>query len=193
MIYIFNKDEEPQCEIPFDVVLEDGHRQTLDTGLNNYKYVIPSNYEDGIFVEKEGLAVIRDPDRDFQEFRIKTIETNKKKKHVFTKGTHLELNGDFIRPIRLESYTATQWLDALLSGQQRWQRGIVESDAVRTYEFKKYPTILKAIQTMKKEFGLEIRFRVVKQGSRIVARYVDWLQRRGEDAGKEFVYEKDIK
>jgi phage minor structural protein len=192
MIHIFDKSETLQAVIPLSDVIEDTRKETLQNGAHTYEFTVPSDLPEGFSIEEEGLAVIEDLDGHFLEFRIKEVDTNKKRKTVSAESTHLELRGDILRPTSMTG-TATQWLDTILAEQSRWQRGIVESVESRTHDFDEYPTLLKSEQTMRKDFVLEPRYRVKKSGSKIAARYIDWLQRRGAETGKEFVYKKDIK
>ncbi|MBO0962385.1 phage tail protein, partial [Neobacillus sp. MM2021_6] len=96
-----------------------------------------------------------------------------------------------IDPIVLDGQTPSTAGDYVLSGT-RWQIGIVEFTGLRTVEFTEPLDAYEAIKTVAQLFGLELRFRVEVAGSKVVARFVDMIQRRGELSGKEVVFGKDI-
>ncbi|GGD05478.1 phage tail spike protein [Pontibacillus salipaludis] len=192
-LFIFGRDEVLQAEIAITELMEDEHNEKIENGQSTYKFAISSRNEKAAYIEKEGMVVFKDLDGYFMEFRIKEVETIDNVTTVYTEGSHIELLNDYVRPVHYDKYTAKQLLDALLAGQ-RWQSGIVESTNYRTKDIKDYPTVLNSIHTTRKEFDLEVRFRVElnERGSKVAARYVDWVERRGSRTGRSFEYGKDI-
>ncbi|MFC0525772.1 phage tail spike protein [Pontibacillus salicampi] len=193
-LFIFGKDEVLKAEIPLDEVMSDKHIEKIENAQSTYSFTISSKHSKGVYIEDDGLVILKNLDGHFMEFRIKSIKTWKNKTTVFAESSHIELLDDIVRPMSYDKYTAKQYLDALLAGQ-RWSRGFVESSNYRTMEIKNYPSVLEAIHKVRNEFGLEIRFRIGlnRSGSRIVGRYIDWVKRRGKQTGRSFNYGKDIK
>ncbi|MEC2450677.1 phage tail spike protein, partial [Bacillus cereus] len=74
----------------------------------------------------------------------------------------------------------------------KWKRGKTDYAGFHTMtidEFMDPLTFLKKIASL---FKLEIQYRVEVQGSQIVGWYVDMIQRRGRDTGKEIELGKDL-
>ena len=195
-IYVFGKDEVLKTEIPFtDVLPGDKWQREVRNFLLNYKFSIPLQLETGQYLEEEGLLVIKHYDGHFYEYRIYDIQEDKEKqtKTIKAESSHLELNKEWVRPLSLTLNTAEEWLDALLSPQDRWQRGIVESTLKRSGEINDYPSVTTGINQKSGDFEVEVRYRVILEGSRIVTRYVDWVEHLGEEnPSGEFVYKENI-
>ncbi|MGF2650719.1 phage tail spike protein, partial [Bacillus cereus] len=96
-----------------------------------------------------------------------------------------------IKPQRIEGKTVNEFIDMALVGM-KWKRGKTDYAGFHTMtidEFMDPLTFLKKIASL---FKLEIQYRVEVQGSQIVGWYVDMIQRRGRDTGKEIELGKDL-
>jgi phage minor structural protein len=200
-LVILNRHEVPVAVLSTDApgacpFFDDTHTERLEDGFATYEFSVPLDHEDALKIEARGYVLLRDLDGNFQLFRIETVEDQltsdgTRIRHVIAESAATELNNDIVRPMTLTGATATQALDAVLAGT-RWQRGIVEWLGSLTIELLDYPTVLAGVHKIRSEFGAEIRFRVEYDGGRIVGRYVDLLQQRGNRTGKRFEYQKDL-
>ncbi|MEI4617693.1 phage tail spike protein [Bacillus cereus] len=96
-----------------------------------------------------------------------------------------------IKPQRIEGETVNKYIDMALVGM-KWKRGKTDYAGFHTMtidEFMDPLTFLKKIASL---FKLEIQYRVEVQGSQIIGWYVDMIQRRGRDTGKEIELGKDL-
>ncbi|WP_176222237.1 phage tail spike protein [Tuberibacillus sp. Marseille-P3662] len=195
MIHVFSKDEVYKADIGIESILSgDQLHQLLKNGSATYDFAVPSDLEDGIFLENEGRILIPGTDRDYLEMYIKKVKTSKtdhqKRVRTFASSAH-DLNADYVRPITFDAKSPKYMLSQVLLGS-RWEVGDVASVGVQTLNFNDYPTMLKAVLAIKDAFGLEVRFRVEFDGDVITGRYVDLLEKRGQDEGKEFEYAHNI-
>ncbi|HDX9638975.1 TPA: phage tail protein [Bacillus mobilis] len=97
-----------------------------------------------------------------------------------------------IKPQRFESKTARELASIALAGT-KYEIGFIEYSGFHTMTVDEFIDPLKFLKDIAALFDLEIVFRVEVVGSRIVGRYVDMVQRRGRDTGKEVTLGKDLK
>ncbi|HHX7185525.1 phage tail protein [Bacillus cereus group sp. TH43LC] len=97
-----------------------------------------------------------------------------------------------IKPQRFESKTARELTSIALAGT-KYEIGFIEYSGFHTMTIDEFIDPLKFLKDIAALFDLEIVFRVEVIGSRIVGRYVDMVQRRGKDTGKEVTLGKDLK
>jgi phage minor structural protein len=180
-----------KANIPFSDVEFDEDTEVLETGSGSLRIDIPLKNEWSQYVEDDGYIVAPSDEGDFVEFRIQGFEERDLKVEIRAERSSNELNYSFVEPYDFKNLTAKDYLAHYLQ-KTRWQPGIVESIENRSISNKKYPSVVASNLSLSKEFQLEIRYRVVKEGSTIVARYVDLLKRRGKRTGKEFEAKKDI-
>lgn len=106
------------------------------------------------------------------------------------KGTHivfdeLKSNG-YIRDKRPNKTSAALALGAILDGT-RWQVGTVQSNNIGTsnwYDISK----LDALSDLISKWNVELDYRIIFDGQKITARYIDVYNRLGSYTGKRFVY-----
>ncbi|PEL80013.1 hypothetical protein CN609_19420 [Bacillus wiedmannii] len=96
-----------------------------------------------------------------------------------------------IKPQRIESKTVNEFIDMALLGT-KWKCGITEYSGFHTMTIEEFIDPLKFLKDIASLFGLEIVYRAEVVGSRIVSRYVDMVQKRGRDTGKEVTLGKDL-
>ncbi|MGN4448235.1 phage tail spike protein [Bacillus cereus group sp. MYBK79-1] len=97
-----------------------------------------------------------------------------------------------IKPQKFESKTARELTSIALAGT-KYEIGFIEYSGFHTMTIDEFIDPLKFLKDIAALFNLEIVFRVEVIGSRIVGRYVDMVQRRGKDTGKEVTLGKDLK
>lgn len=200
MIYILDKNEEivgvlsnnnPDACPYFDDLL----KESLDDFRLTYEFKVPSNHETAELIEEGGYFIRKGLDGELLMFRIKIAEedhSDTNYKYIYGESAGLELLYTVVRPTTLTAVNAEYALTFLLSGS-RWQVGIVEVGGTANITYDDYVTTLQRLLELANTFSGELRFRVEINGSQVTGRYVDLLERRGADTGKQFTHHKDIK
>lgn len=141
---------------------------------------------------KRNRIIIPDDDGHLREFIILETAQRDKKKRIKSVASYIELKKSRrISPIVLEGQTVNMVTDWTLSGTG-WQRGITEYAGIRKVTIEGYQDPYQTLKQLASLFGLELRFRIVVDGSRIVGRFVDLIKKRGEDTKKETRLGKDL-
>ncbi|AIM07790.1 phage minor structural protein [Bacillus anthracis] len=74
----------------------------------------------------------------------------------------------------------------------KWKRGITEYAGFHTMTIDEFIDPLTFLKNIAALFKLEIQYRVEVKGSRIIGWYVDMIQKRGRETGKEIELGKDL-
>ncbi|MBH8600224.1 phage tail protein [Thermoactinomyces sp. CICC 23799] len=196
-LWILDKDEKVKAVLQnrgtASVLLEAIHREIIN-GENYLEFVIPSDHDKAEYLIEENIVLYKDPDGNWNEFVIREIEDEHSDglfKRVVCDSSSLELNDYVIRDIRPENRDAEYMLNQILQ-DTRWSVGNVNVPGISTRVFYN-KTALECIHELAELFGGELQFRTEFVGNKIIARYVDLVQKRGTNRGKRFVYGKDIK
>lgn len=166
------------------------HREVLN-GENTFSFTVPGGQADAAYVAEGNLVAFKDLDNYWQFFEIKKlvdVHGDGLTRTAYCEHILYELIDDIVTDKRPTS-TATAALAGMLDGT-RWQVGIVDdlgSASASAY----YISALEAVQKVANAWSGELRWRCVVEGG-IITRYVDLVAMRGVDAGKQFVYSKDI-
>lgn len=186
------KNESPEA-IPY---FDDEIAYKKENGFLGFNFSFPGNTEAAGFAVKGNLVVTKDMDGRLLLFEIINTDENKKDGKlvitVFSENAATgDLGGDFVRPCTLNGYTMEQAGNYVLQGQ-RWQLRIAEYTGVASFEWKDYPSVLKALHDIRNAFDCDIVFQVEFLGNRIAGRYVDLVQSRGVDTGIVLDHATDI-
>ncbi|MCM3242683.1 phage tail protein [Cytobacillus oceanisediminis] len=161
-------------------------------GVEKFKFFMSALHSKAGFFASRRKIVIPGEDGEFKEFILQEPLLINNTKEIYTVASYTDLRKQkIIDPIVLEgqtAFTAGQFILDLT----KWQLGTVEFGGTKKVEFPEPLDAYEALWEVAKIFGLELRFRVEKKGSKIVGRYVDMVKRRGELSGKEVVFGKDI-
>lgn len=118
--------------------------------------------------------------------------TDKRSIHVYASAVWVEIaQANYIRPQKIQSKTVNEFMDMALAGT-KWKRGFTEYSGFHTMTIDTFIDPLKFLKDIASLFHLEIQYRVEVRGSQIVGWYVDMIQRRGKDEGKEITLGKDL-
>lgn len=145
-------------------------------------------------VEKGQRIAYKDSLGHWHEFIVKGVEEahdgDMVTRTVFAESSFYEMLGDYIEDKRPTNVPANIALEnALIT--TRWEVGIVDDLGLNSTNFY-HISAKEAVQKVAVVWKGEIRTRVEVSGNRITGRYVDLLERRGEDRGKRFTYTKDL-
>ncbi|HHP1039343.1 TPA: phage tail spike protein [Bacillus thuringiensis] len=147
-----------------------------------------------VTLQQQNLVLKEVRDGRIVPYVITETEKNSDKRSITTyaSGAWVQIaKSGIIKPQRIEGKTVNEFIDMALVGM-KWKRGKTDYAGFHTMtidEFMDPLTFLKKIASL---FKLEIQYRVEVQGSQIVGWYVDMIQRRGRDTGKEIELGKDL-
>lgn len=205
-LYIFN----PQLQLLAVLSVDGGipfydavHKEQLfnaDTAAqtqveNSLTFYIPAAPQTAAqFVVEGNYVAFQDLDGACQLFEIVLVDdyhddTLYKQVYAVNAGQS-ELADEWIDSLSLSSADAQSALSATLSGT-RWQIGQVSVSGNLSATIER-ANVLQALQTLVKTLGGDLQFRVTVGGNTVTGMYVDWLDRRGRETGKRFVYSKDV-
>ncbi|MGX5634345.1 phage tail spike protein [Bacillus thuringiensis] len=145
-------------------------------------------------LQQQNLVLKEVRDGRIVPYVIRETEKNSDKRSITTyaSGAWVQIaKSGIIKPQRIEGKTVNEYIDMALVGM-KWKRGKTDYAGFHTMtidEFMDPLTFLKKIASL---FKLEIQYRVEIQGSQIIGWYVDMVQRRGRDTGKEIELGKDL-
>jgi phage minor structural protein len=200
MIYILDKSEDvvgvlsndnPDACPYFDDLL----KESLEDFRLTYEFKVPSNHDTAELIEEGGYFIRKGLDGELLMFRIKIVEEDHSDintKYIYGESAGLELLYTTIRPTNQTALSAESAMSFLLA-ETRWSVGIVEVDGTTNLQYDDYATALQRLLELATAFSGELLFRVEMVNGKLFARYVDLLERRGSDTGKQFTYDKDIK
>ena len=134
-------------------------------------------------ISKGQRIVYRDSYKEWHEFIVKGVEEDRDDsliRKIYAEHSIYETIGDYVDDKRPRNVTANIALaDALLT--TRWTVGLVDDLGIKSTNFY-HISAMEAIQKVADVWEGELRFRIEVSGSKIVNRYVDLLDRRGEDS-----------
>ncbi|MED2196010.1 phage tail spike protein, partial [Bacillus thuringiensis] len=111
---------------------------------------------------------------------------------VHSSGAWVQIAKDgIIKPQRIESETVNTFIDIALA-DSKWQRGITDYSSFHTMTIDEFIDPLTFLKKIAALFELEIQYRVEVSGSRITGWYVDMINKRGRETGKEVTLGKDL-
>ncbi|MED3078396.1 phage tail spike protein [Bacillus wiedmannii] len=147
-----------------------------------------------VTLQQQNLVLKEVRDGRIVPYVITETEKNSDTRSITTyaSGAWIQIaKSGIIKPQRIESKTINEFIDLALLGM-KWQRGITEYAGFHTMTIDEYIDPLTFLKKIASLFKLEIRYRVEIKGSRIIGWYVDMIQKRGHDTGKEIELGKDL-
>lgn len=144
------------------------------------------------FLQKRNRLLLQDKDGFFSEYIIIYAEQNSRnQKFIKSNATFTDLQkAKIIEPQVLQGATADTASTKALEGTE-WRKGKVDYNGIRTLKIEEYTNPYNLLKRIASEFGLDLRFRVAVEGSKIV-RYVDLTLPDDEFDGKEVVFGRDL-
>ncbi|AXY06534.1 peptidase S74 [Bacillus thuringiensis LM1212] len=147
-----------------------------------------------VTLQQQNLVLKEVRDGRIVPYVITETEKNSDTRSITTyaSGAWIQIaKSGIIKPQRIESKTVNEFIDLALLGM-KWQRGITEYAGFHTMTIDEYIDPLTFLMKIASLFKLEIRYRVEVKGSKIIGWYVDMIQKRGYDTGKEIELGKDL-
>ncbi|PEA89393.1 phage tail spike protein [Bacillus thuringiensis] len=173
---------------------DDNRRWELKNNVDMLDFTVFDGTTHSATLQQQNLVLKEVRDGRIVPYVITETEKNSDKRSITTyaSGAWVQIaKSGIIKPQRIEGKTVNEFIDMALVGM-KWKRGKTDYAGFHTMtidEFMDPLTFLKKITSL---FKLEIQYRVEVQGSQIVGWYVDMIQRRGRDTGKEIELGKDL-
>lgn len=185
---VFNRDERRVADLNWSAVQLPIEIHDTE-GEMKFQLSYPLSEEDSIHLAQGNFIVIPDYElpNEFQAYEI--ISVAQDDEFISVDCDHIYI-GDLNSGEKVSFNTNDDMADiAIISALQheRWQVGIVEVTARRKRSIVDMQP-LEALRYIEKEWGGELRFRIVMQGTGFSAFYVDLLNRRGTFNGIRFEF-----
>ncbi|UDW00850.1 tail fiber domain-containing protein [Bacillus cereus] len=145
-------------------------------------------------LQQQNLVLKEVRDGRIVPYVITEAENNSDKRSITTyaSGAWVQIaKSGIIKPQRIEGKTVNEFIDMALVGM-KWKRGKTDYAGFHTMTIDEFIDPLTFLKKIASLFKLEIQYRVEIQGSQIIGWYVDMIQRRGRDTGKEIELGKDL-
>ncbi|MEW4068894.1 phage tail spike protein [Bacillus thuringiensis] len=145
-------------------------------------------------LQQQNLVLKEVRDGRIVPYVIRETEKNSDNRSITTyaSGAWVQIaKSGIIKPQRIEGETVNKYIDMALLGM-KWKRGKTDYAGFHTMTIDEFIDPLTFLKKIASLFKLEIQYRVEVQGSQIIGWYVDMIQRRGRDTGKEIELGKDL-
>ncbi|QOQ37148.1 minor structural protein [Bacillus phage F16Ba] len=173
---------------------DDKRHWELKNNVDMLDFTAFDGTDDSATLQQQNLVLKEVRDGRIVPYVITETEKNSDKRSITTyaSGAWIQIaKSGIIKPQRIESKTVNEFIDLALLGM-KWQRGITEYAGFHTMTIDEYIDPLTFLKKIASLFKLEIRYRVEVKGSKIIGWYVDMIQKRGYDTGKEIELGKDL-
>lgn len=192
MLYIFNKDD-----ILLEVLnLDDIEEDTMDRQINStYKYEIKLDINLSKNLIKENKLGFFDLNDEFQLFIIKEITDtiySDDIKELYCIHDYYSTNSHIITDKRIVNGTCLQSITKALE-DTNYNVGIIGEFATNIDINFYYISSWKALNDTVEKFEGEIRPRIEFNEDNTLSKYIDILNRLGEDSGIRFTYDTNVK
>lgn len=192
MLYIFNKDD-----ILLEVLdLDDIEEDTMDRQINStYKYEIKLDINLSKNLIKENKLGFFDLNDEFQLFIIKEITDtiySDDIKELYCIHDYYSTNSHIITDKRIVNGTCLQAITKALE-DTNYNVGIIGEFATNIDINFYYISSWKALNDTVEKFEGEIRPRIEFNEDNTLSKYIDILNRLGEDSGIRFTYDTNVK
>ncbi|MEB9905420.1 phage tail spike protein [Bacillus anthracis] len=173
---------------------DDKRHWELKNNVDMLDFTAFDRTDHAVTLQQQNLVLKEVRDGRIVPYVITETEKNSDKRSITTyaSGAWIQIaKSGIIKPQRIESKTVNEFIDLALLGM-KWQRGITEYAGFHTMTIDEYMDPLTFLKKIASLFKLEIRYRVEIKGSKIIGWYVDMIQKRGNDTGKEIELGKDL-
>lgn len=173
---------------------DDKRHWELKNNVDMLDFTAFDGTDHAVTLQQQNLVLKEVRDGRIVPYVITETEKNSDTRSITTyaSGAWIQIaKSGIIKPQRIESKTVNEFIDLALLGM-KWQRGITEYAGFHTMTIDEYIDPLTFLKKIASLFKLEIRYRVEIKGSRIIGWYVDMIQKRGYDTGKEIELGKDL-
>ena len=177
-----------------DKYWDDKRHWEIKNGIDMLDFKVPMHSEESLTLQQQNIVLKEVRDGVIVPYVITSTEKDSSdgSVSVYVSGEWVLLDkAGYITPQRLESKTLQEFIDLALTGTN-WKVGNIPYAGFHTMTIDEFISPLKLLVDTASLFDLEIVYRVSVLGSQIIGRYVDMVEKRGMNTGKEIIIGKDL-
>ncbi|MDM5439843.1 phage tail spike protein [Bacillus hominis] len=173
---------------------DDKRHWEIKNNVDTLEFKVFDKTRNSIALMQQNLVLKEVRDGRIVPYVITEVEKDSEDRSVtaYASGEWVQLaKAGYIPPQKLEGKTINEFIDIALVGT-KWKRGRTEYSSFRSMTIDEFIDPLSLLKKIASLFEMEIQYRAEVVGSKIVARYVDMVVKRGRDTGKEVTLGKDL-
>ncbi|HHT7238251.1 phage tail spike protein [Bacillus cereus] len=173
---------------------DDKRHWEIKNNVDTLEFKVFDKTRNSITLMQQNLVLKEVRDGRIVPYVITEVEKDSEDRSVtaYASGEWVQLaKSGYIPPQKLEGKTINEFMDIALIGT-KWRRGRTEYSSFRSLTIDEFIDPLSLLKKIESLFEMEIQYRAEIVGSKIVARYVDMVAKRGRDTGKEVTLGKDL-
>ncbi|PGA00437.1 phage tail spike protein [Bacillus wiedmannii] len=173
---------------------DDKRHWEIKNNIDTLEFKVFDKTENAVSLMQQNLILKEVRDGRIVPYVITEVEKDSEDRSLTTyaSGEWIQLaKAAYIPPQKIEAKTVIEMVDIALSGT-KWRRGKTVYSSFSSMTIDEFIDPLSLLKKIASLFNLEIQYRAEVVGSKIVARYVDMVEKRGNDTGKEVTLGKDL-
>ncbi|MDA1770992.1 tail fiber domain-containing protein [Bacillus cereus] len=173
---------------------DDKRQWEIKNNIDMLDFTVFDGTTHSVTLQQQNLVLKEVRDGRIVPYVIRETEKNSDNRSITTyaSGAWVQIaKSGIIKPQRIEGETVNKYIDMALVGM-KWKRGKTDYAGFHTMTIDEFIDPLTFLKKIASLFKLEIQYRVEVQGSQIIGWYVDMIQRRDRDTGKEIELGKDL-
>ena len=171
---------------------DDWHEKSLKDYFETFDFIMTTQHPDAEHVAEKNIVIIQDDDGTYREFIIRETTQYNESKEVISDASFSELTKQkILDPVKLENKKVWDVALYILQGTD-WDLGDAPDMGIKTIEFEKHTDALAALRMLAELYNVEMDFRIIISGNKIVKRSVDFAEKIGTETRKEVVLGKDL-
>lgn len=169
----------------------DDYVYDIETGEHKFNFTMPANIPEAEYFSELNRVIIPDEDNGFEEFIIHDTDTVDEEKEVYTVPSYTEMDKDFV--VEAGTYEGNlRDLCNIFISDVEYELGEIEYNGLEVIEVENDIGAYTFLKMVVEAFNAEIYFRIMTDGSEVIGRFIDIVQRIGNDNKKEIVAGKDL-
>lgn len=173
---------------------DDKRHWEIKDNIDTLEFKVFDKTKNAISLMQQNLVLKEVRDGRIVPYVITEVEKDSEGRSLtaYASGEWIQLaKASYIPPQKIEVKTVIEMVDIALAGT-KWKRGKTVYSSFRSMEIDKFIDPLSLLKKIASLFDLEIQYRAEVVGSKIISRYVDMVEKRGNDTGKEVTLGKDL-
>ncbi|QIW19060.1 phage tail spike protein [Bacillus thuringiensis] len=173
---------------------DDKRHWEIKNNIDTLEFKVFDKTENAVSLMQQNLVLKEVRDGRIVPYVITEVEKDSEDRPLtaYASGEWIQLaKAAYIPPQKIEAKTVIEMVDIALAGT-KWRRGKTVYSSFSSMTIDEFIDPLSLLKKIASLFNLEIQYRAEVVGSKIVARYVDMVERRGNDTGKEITLGKDL-
>ncbi|WP_235676451.1 phage tail spike protein, partial [Bacillus mycoides] len=173
---------------------DDKRHWEINNNIDTLEFKVFDKTKNAISLMQQNLVLKEVRDGRIVPYVITEVEKDSEDRSLtaYASGEWIQLaKAGYIPPQKLEGKTVIELVDIALAGT-KWKRGKTMYSSFRSMTIEEFIDPLSLLKKIASLFDLEIQYRAEVVGPKIVSRYVDMVEKRGNDTGKEVTLGKDL-